>query len=245
MRKLVGSAFLLLALALPALAEVKVKGEMKVPPGTLVRLEAAGATPTTKIRWKVQGEGNLKADVEYLGNKIIFTGLPGKYNVSILAIDFDKKSFDEAEATVVIGEPPPPGPGPDPGPGPKPPPVKGLKALILYESSDTQNMPQAKLNILTSASFRDWLDTKCSEDKTFDSGHAWTIQDKDTELSAFGKEWEAARKGAKNVPGVILMDGAGNVVLDAPLPENIEATKTLIAKYAPAQAKDKKGAKKP
>ncbi len=73
----------------------------------------------------------LTPDVRKSGTSILFTGAPGTYQVTLLVVDFDAKSLDEAEATVTMG-----GNGPVPvPPGPIPPaPVTPPAGLTLAQA---------------------------------------------------------------------------------------------------------------
>lgn len=138
-------ALLLLASDDAARAEVVVAGETKVPLYSIVDLTATlkdgKSGKNTQYRWKVtSGE---PARVIRLGEgRILLSGPPGTYKLSVTVVDFDQKLFDEADVTVVIGGGPEPGPSPGPGPdpGPKPPApadplVKALKDAFAAEKA--------------------------------------------------------------------------------------------------------------
>jgi hypothetical protein len=156
--------FLLLALAAPAAAELKIAGELKVPANRIVRLSAEGAAEGAACIWDVSDED--RADLEELkGGRLLFTGPAGAYKVKLRAIRLDRDGatqIETARATVVIGDPPPPVPPgptppgptppgptpPGPTPGPAPIPEAGLRVLIVYESSELSKLPPAQANVL-------------------------------------------------------------------------------------------------
>jgi hypothetical protein len=108
---------MLLAVSAAAAGELKIAGETKVKEYRLGKLTASGIAETAQVRWSVPRE----LDHRRVGHEILFTGPPGTYTISLLAIDFDAKSFSEAEVSVTIEgrgiAPAPPVPTPAP---PKP-----------------------------------------------------------------------------------------------------------------------------
>lgn len=135
----------------------------------------------------------------------------------------------------------PPGPNPpDPKPpDPKPPiPTTGLKVLIVEESADRTKLTPSQLPIILGKPMRDWLNSNCSDDPSTDSKKGWFIVDKDQSMSGVPKFWgDALEKGKTSFPCIVIMDGQGVVIQVAPLPADVEATKTLLGKYVPSKRK--------
>lgn len=237
MRRVVAGMLVSLILVGVCFGELRIEGETKVKVYTIVKLEAMGVSTSAQVDWTIEDSAGKEIDYIQTGAKLYFTGPPGVYKVSILSVDFDKKKFEKTRVKVTIeGKvvPPDPGPTPPPDPGPTPTPSKGMRVLFLYESAEKAKLPASQVSILNSTTFRGWLDTKCDQDPNFASGKSHTLQDKDTDLSALGKGWEAARVRLRtSLPWIILMDSAYNVVYEGGLPADIEATKALISKYTP------------
>lgn len=231
-----------------SLAELKIAGKDLVKPHGAAELTLEGADGY-KVIW------NITPPPVYLktvGNTVIFTGPPGGYTINAVYANFKKEDLGQLQYKVtfegvtppvppVPPGPVPPGPTP-PGPTPPPTPAAGLKVLILEETAELGKLPGTQISVLRSTAFRSWLDTVCDPDSNTDSGRAWTIQDKDTDLTGYNKDFQAARlRPRTGVPWIILMDGKGTVIHESALPLTIEDTKALITKYVPAKAKRKAG----
>lgn len=134
------SLALLLALACPAWAEVKITGEAKVPANDLVQLKAEGAPPGTVYFWSISPRLR-PSQVKRGKGTIDFAAAPGTYTVSVRAVWLKDKATgeldgEEVEREVIIGDAPPAPPKPvDPPPGP---PIDAalLKALADAFASD-------------------------------------------------------------------------------------------------------------
>lgn len=139
------SAFLCLALAALAFAEpLAIEGKTSVPQYGMADLKAVlkDSSKNTSYRWKViSGE---PVSVVRMGDRLLFSGPPGKYRISVTVVDFDSKIFDENEIIVTIEGTPPKPPEPKP-PEPKPPEpvpdalVKALKNAYLADVSPERN----------------------------------------------------------------------------------------------------------
>jgi hypothetical protein len=238
--------FLLLALAAPAAAELKIAGELKVPANRIVRLSAEGAAEGAACIWDVSDED--RADLEELkGGRLLFTGPAGAYKVKLRAIRLDRDGatqIETARATVVIGDPPPPVPPgptppgptppgptpPGPTPGPAPIPEAGLRVLIVYESSELSKLPPAQANVLYARSVRDFLNASCAvgaDGKT----REWRIWDKDVDPSQESAVWQAAMKRPRaSVPWLLVSNGKTGY--EGPLPGTADDLLALLKKYA-------------
>lgn len=245
--RLSGALALCLLIATASQAEVTIKGERKVDAGRLVRLDVGGVEVGAKTRviWKVAGRNGAVADVERVGNRIVFTGPAGVYTVSLRVIDFKQELFEEADAEITIGEvvpPVPPTPPPGPGPGPKPDaapiPVAGFRVLIVYESADATKLPPAQHSIIYGKTMRDFLNATCAvgpDNKT----REWNIWDQDVDTSAVAKHWQdAMKRPRKSVPWLLVSNGVTG--WEGPLPATVDETLALLRKYTPAARKGRK-----
>jgi hypothetical protein len=120
----------LLALLLPAAAcaEVRIEGPASVPAGKMARLQLAGAKAGAAIKWDVRPlKPGAIWDREAIGrDRLLLSGEPGEYAVSVLAISGTVKDgavlidYEEATFTLKVEGGAAPLPPKDP---PKDPPV--------------------------------------------------------------------------------------------------------------------------
>lgn len=111
-----------LSAAAPETPALKIAGETKYKPHSLVRLSAENADPKAGLLWRVYPVSVERATTAR--GVLEFTAPPGSYTVELLVITVrDDRSIDVAEARVVVviepchpPEPPKPEP-PRPGPG--------------------------------------------------------------------------------------------------------------------------------
>jgi len=105
------------AIAGYALADLTIKGELRVDRDKLVRLTVDGALDKAALIWDFDED---KLDAEETGKRLVFCGPPGTYKIKCRAITLGvdgKTTVETARAVVVIGgggPPPPPPPPPDP-----------------------------------------------------------------------------------------------------------------------------------
>lgn len=176
-----------------------------------------------------------------MGDKLIITGAPkGDLAVTVKVIsaevDWTAKKVTYVtrvgRVSLVVGDSVPP----DPGPKPEPPkPVSGLKVLIVEEAADRTKLPQAQQLLILGKPMRDFLDSKCTQDKTA-SGKGWYIVDKDQDLSALPKFYQDAKARTKGLPmpRIVIGSDAG-VIYEGPLPADFPAAQALINQYAARQ----------
>lgn len=101
--------------------------------------------------------------------------------------------------------------------------------LIVYEAEDVSQYPSDQALIFQSVEFREWLDSKTSEDA--DGNENSRIWDKDTETKYVDQVWKSALDLPRDgIPWIVISDGSKGV-FQGPLPNSIEATKALIGKY--------------
>lgn len=250
MKRLATCCLLLLALAGAALGELEIGGKDKAEPGTMVRLDVGGdlkLSEKSRVIWRVKGltldpaTGKpVVADCERVGTKLIFTGPPGAYEVSLRVVDFKAELFDEGERTVVIGVPPPPlPPVPPVPPAPLPPPTPAgeLRVLVVFEETEAGAYPKEQHSIIYGKKFADALDAKTPYDPVL-KRKKWNIFDKDVNAKAMPKEWQdALARERKSLPWIVLFGDAGAVRYEGPLPKTVNEAIDLLNKHAPLKRK--------
>lgn len=212
----------------------------------VVRAQTAGKT----LRWYTPDKGleALPPELYASGGKVALFAAKGSGTYRIAAwTAIGGEPTDAAEVSVTVGEPgpaPPVPPGPQPptppvppAPPPAPIPVTGLRVLIVEESGDRAKLPAPQQAIIFSRPVRDWLDANCLPDKNMQSGKAWTIQDKDTDLTGLGAVWEDLRKRARTGTPWIVIDSDQGVLHEGPLPADVPSTLSLLGKFAPLKRK--------
>lgn len=238
------AATVLMALATTMALGASIKGQVVYKPFDPIVLKAQDITSTkAQFLWDIEGDARVVED----GGTIYVWAPPGKYRVTLTAIDFDSKKVERARfAFSVEGKPVPPDPGPvPPDPGPKPPdpvppqppapiPVTGFRVLIIEESAERAKLPVAQLKILFDKGVRDYLNSKCvkgADQKTAE----WRIWDKDADASGEAKHWQdALKRPRQSVPWVIISDGKTGY--EGPLPATVEAALELFKRYAPVSS---------
>jgi hypothetical protein len=128
--KLALSAFLTLALAVPAWGQVRatIDGPITVGVGSKVVLRSTTDAEKATFIWLSGSEDAAQIDYEEFGSSLaIWPKRPGAYGFTLVIIGKDAAG-DTAIAKVRhrvevtgVAPPVPPGPGPGPGPGPEPP----------------------------------------------------------------------------------------------------------------------------
>jgi hypothetical protein len=215
------SCFFLFALVLPALGEITIQGETKVPRDKMVKLEAlaSGKEDLSKffLIWDVSNEDAL--DILDLGNKLIFTGPPGKYTLKFRAFPKDGQgNVVTIRKTVEIEgtpDPLPPIPPVPPGPGPVPPdpgPVTAKAWLVIIE--ETQDALKSRGAFVSDKALKDHFNSK---------GWKIRIADKDGK-DAQGKtpkdiEPYISYVAKKTLPYFFLVGNDGRVYLEGKCPE--------------------------
>lgn len=230
----VGILLLLLVVDAPA---ASIKGQVTYKQYDPIVLKAQDITSANaQYLWDVDGGAKF---VE-VGGTIYVWAPPGKYRVSVTAIDFDSKKVERARFNFVVeGKPVPPDPGPgpvppDPGPGPTPDPapipVQGFRVLIVYESADltdSAKMPATQVNALTSKTLHEYLDSKCVAGPKVKE---WRIWDKDENGANEAKHWQdAMKRPRKSLPWIIISDGKTGY--EGPLPVDAQKIVDLLKKY--------------
>lgn len=230
MRRSILSVLLLFLLAVPAAAQVKVKGDPSYKPYAPIVLKAADVSgKQTQFLWDV----SAGAQVVEAADTLYVWAPPGSYQVRLTAIDFDAKKVERAAfAFSVEGQAPTPAPPPTPGPAPSP--VSALKVLILYESSALASMPRAQEMVLRGQAMRDWLQAHCTDSPVTQSRKAWFMLDKDADTSGIPDWQKWAGRPRASVPWIIVGSG-DTVAYEGPLPADTAATIALLSKFVPAK----------
>lgn len=98
----------------PLLADLKITGDLKLPPNRIVRLAAEGAPAGAAYIWDVDREGDC--DLEEQGGRLLFAAGPGVYKVKVRSVVLKdgRTLIETARVVVTIGEPTPPPPPPPP-----------------------------------------------------------------------------------------------------------------------------------
>lgn len=239
-RGLSAACVLLLAWAGGADAQLSIRGETRVAPYKIVRLQAVGQPDKAAVVWRYDKKA---LDGGRSGDRLWLTGPPGTYSVEVMSIRLDDKGntqVDEAEVTVMIGTPgPAPGPTPpvppvppvppDPPPPPAPIPAEGFRVLIVEDAANRAKLPPAQLAVLFDKGLRDYLDAHCAlgrDGKT----REWRIWDKGVDASQESKLWQdALKRERKAVPWVVISTGKAGY--EGPLPATVEEAMALFKKY--------------
>lgn len=205
-------AFLILLLASPASAQLKIGGETKVKAHRLVRLTAEGLAPGATLIWDVFPEEI--ADTEETGGRLLFVAPPGTYTVKLRAIAFKdgKASVESARVVVTVGEGLPPGPDPKPV-------QDGFRVLFIYETQAALSREQRL--ILNSTKIREYLNRKTEKDGGRPGWRSW---DKDIDVSKESQVWRdiwAAVKpsAGQTLPLLIILSGKKGEVFALPATE--------------------------
>lgn len=149
MRRFAAVALILLAPAL-AHAQAKVKGEAVYQPHKKIVLKATDVTSAkAQFLWRVDSKA---ADLVKAGDTLYVWAPPGVYNVSLVAVDFEKQKLEEAEFSFRVGDPEPPKPPiPPTPPEPTGPLFLSLKAAYQKETSTDKAKYTADLSALYTA----------------------------------------------------------------------------------------------
>jgi hypothetical protein len=199
-------------------AEVRIKAE-KIEDNRIVKLDVASFSGG----YKVDGEGLVYVDVTAITKQTV--------TIEGQEVEFIK-SYEQAEVQFVIettSGPDPPDPVDPPNPdGSSPFAGEGLRVLIVYERDDVGGYPQDQLAVLFAAPFRTWLNEQCVE---VDGAPAYRILDADAEpIGVAADVWaKALQRQRDGLPWILI--GNGTTGYEGPLPADIEATKTLIARF--------------
>lgn len=214
--------------AMPIFADVTIEGDRKVPNNSFAVLSVKGSVNT---RWKIVPKP-VKQVIR--NGELIFSGLPGvTYTVFADVVDFEKKSFDGADADISFDPLPvipvdPPGPGPKPEPTPPgPKPTSEMRVLFIYESADALTREQQ--NVLYSTKVVEYLNRKCAKDGNVAGWRRW---DKDIVLTKEADNWKKMLEASKpftSLPKVVVFSGKTGESMD--LPKTADELLTILKQY--------------
>lgn len=243
MRRTVSTLAILFCLAVAARAQITVEGETRLVVSKLPFTLKAPAGADIYL-WRLpDGWAGTDKDQSFVVEKAP-AGV-GSVSVLSISIDYANKKTTKTTHTLKVelqtGPAPPDPKPPDPPPDPQPKPVAGLRVLIVEESGERSKLPASQQAVIFSKAVRDWLNANCAEDKNFNSGRAWTIQDKDVDLSAFGKTWTDLMARPRTALPWVIVWGNDRVLHEGALPKDVAGTLDLLKKYAP---QGKKGGKR-
>lgn len=162
-----------------------------------------------------------------------------------LKVHLLSKQFTVGKLPTPPPDPQPPNPPdpnplpPDPNPTPAPIPESGLRVLIIEEVNNRSSLPRTQLTLLTSTSFRKFLNESCVKANIPNPVPEWRLFDKDSSLDNESSLWKKAFQRFHNttitpsptVPWLIVSNGKKG--FEGPLPKTEEETITLIKKYVP------------
>lgn len=227
------SCLILVMVVSSVLASPSVKGERSYAEHDKIVLTADGVDKGTQILWDVSGD----AQVEEGEGKLFVWAKPGRYSVTMTAINFDTKKIARARFTfVVLASTPPKPPEPEPKPPePKPPEPKpkeqfidlpGTAVLIVYESKTSTELPKGQQSIIFGKKVRDWLRDNCLKDQGNSNG-AFRIYDKDIAMDGESDAWKNAMKRKRDsVPWLVISTPKGS--WEGPLPKDEDEMLTRL-----------------
>lgn len=202
------SAVALLALALPAWAQVKVTGvgvDKPVPPCGYADVQITAPEGSAATPFMNPPPDQFKYDK----GRLTFAVIGGRtYFVPVIVTNWDKKTqgVEVFTVTTVAGkncgetpEPPlPPGPGPKP-PEPVPPdqqpliPGDGFRAMFVYETGDLSRYPSAIVSAMSSQKVYDYLRAKSAKGPDGKPD----VRNFDADVVATVEPWQTGLKNAK------------------------------------------------
>jgi hypothetical protein len=167
-----------------------------------------------------------------------YIDVPGKHWVDVTAIDFAKNIYVRKTAIAVVGPRPPPEPEPDPDPDDPdpptpdpdvPPPIDGdgLRVLIVYESSELNQLTADQRDIFYGQTVRKYLTENCVQQDRYSE---WRILDQDTSFVDAGSRWvKALARPRTSLPWILISNGKTG--FEGPLPATPSETIELIKRY--------------
>ena len=121
--------------------------------------------------------------------------------------------------TLTLGDPP----------SPAPIPVAGFRVLIIEERGDRGKLTAGQRAAILGKGVRDYLNEKCIKEGM---QAAYWILDKDDDVSGLAEHWQSAwKRQRKSLPWLIVSNGSEGY--EGPLPDKVEDTLTIFARYAP------------
>lgn len=215
-------------------AAAVIAGPAKAELGDLVVLDASESVGTAR-EWKLIGSDKTFLPVDGGLRAVFASGTPGVYRFVLAVADGgETATVDLAVHEVTIGAPKPPTPPtPDdeddtpPDDGDAPFPADGLSVVITAEQSELGRLPIEQAAIFAEGEFRAWL-TEITDGRS----RMW-----DDDLSNFEYAPDSLVAGHRvavedaddNEPWIVISNGRTGT--SQPLPDSIEATKSLVEQY--------------
>ena len=187
-------------------------------------------TEATNVRYRVRNKTGQRITFEKIPPNGIFISTPGYVFVECDVVDFDKKiwEWDEIEFIIAEGPDTPDPVDPDPPPDVDPPiDGPGLRVLLVYESSEINQLTKQQQDIFYSPTVREFLSANCIK---VDGQPDWRILDKDTKYtdtqSRFAK---ALARPRTSTPWIVISNGKTGY--EGPLPATVNDTIELVERY--------------
>lgn len=232
MRKLIALLAMLAGAALSPAQTLKAPAtvDISVSEQRLIVLE----TDCESVVWLVADPGIGLFDGASLGGdpkRAFVLGLRDGSRARVFIIGAKGGKQVTATMVVTVGKAPEPGPGPGPGPvpptpAPAPIPDAGFRVLMVYESSELNNIPASQVEAMRAQSVRQYLDAKCvvgPDGKTKE----WRIWDKDVDATKADKLWrDALARKRDSLPWIIISDGKKG--FEGPLPKTVDDMLKLL-----------------
>lgn len=231
MRKLLTAFLVVPLLCAMTQAQPKLRGDKVYKPHQKIVIAAEEVTSkSAQFLWDVDGTGEV--EYEEVGSKLYVWAPPGKYKVTLTAVDFETKKIERARASFTVDGKPSPGPGPDPGPDPTPPgpgPVaKSVRVLVTYVPNGKRTAEQQ--SIIQGQAFRDFTKSLGSDpNSTIGPARIWTT---DQATERMPPEWKKLFDQKESGDGIVV-EADGKVVHKGKLPANTKDVIDLVNKVAP------------
>lgn len=106
---------------------------------------------------------------------------------------------------------------------------KGLRVLILHETSQDSKLPADQTLIFDAKAIRDYLNENCAKEKS--KNPAWRIFDPNHDTTKEAKFWQEVMNKVKDSPMPWCVVSNGRKGISRPLPKDVPAMKALLDEY--------------
>jgi hypothetical protein len=117
----------------------------------------------------------------------------------------------------------------------KPAPIEGvgLRVLVIYKDADYNQYTADQRAIITSLSFRQYLDKNCAKDAKAQNNTAYRIWHEELNVAGDGPEWVKAYARPRNLTsgGPWLIVSNGKTGFEGQAPKTMKEIKDLMSKY--------------
>jgi len=189
-------------------------------------------TEAANVSIEVSDKDRNPTPYKQLDANTFYIDEPGKHWVDVTAIDFAKNIYVRKTAIAVVGPRPPPTPDDDDPKPPAPdqePPIDGdgLRVLIVYESSELNQLTADQRDIFYGQTVRKYLTENCVQQDRYSE---WRILDQDTSFVDAGSRWvKALARPRTSLPWILISNGKTGY--EGPLPATASETIELIKRY--------------